>query len=272
MSGSALKFTPLSTYVGARVEGLDLTQPIAAQEAAALRAAFSRYNMLLLHQPGISVEDQARFAELFGEILIRGQYKVASESPLTQHVSNTRADGILGDGEIDFHQDHVFYERPLKGLLLYGVEIPKSGGETKFRSARGIFEAMPQDLIDRAARVKCLHLYSYTGDYTRRQDAASAPPESPRAWHPLIWTNPDTGQKALWINRLTTVDFDGVSRDEGEALLEELERRANATTAYTYVHAWTPGDLVIWDNRMLHHARTPFDPAERRTLRRTPLV
>ena len=40
----------------------------------------------------------------------------------------------------------------------------------------------------------------------------------------------------------------------------------------TYVHNWAAGDLLIWDNLMLQHARLPFDSNEPRTLRRTPIV
>ena len=46
-------------------------------------------------------------------------------------------------------------------------------------------------------------------------------------------------------------------------LFDQLER-----DEFVYEHAWTEGDLVIWDNRCLVHARTDFDPSEKRLLRR----
>jgi alpha-ketoglutarate-dependent taurine dioxygenase len=241
-------------------------------DPGALREAFRDHGLLLIRQPGLSAEDQIRFARVFGEVQIRGRYSVQPDNALVQHVSNARADGILGDGEIDFHQDHLFYEQPLKALILYGIEIPPSGSVTKFRSAAAVYERLPTALRARAERVKCLHLYNYSGDYTRRQSAEGAPPDSPRAWQPLVWTQPESGRRALWINRLTTVAFDGVTSQEGEALLEELTTFADAIEDCTYAHTWRPGDLVLWDNRMLHHARMPFNAAEKRTLRRTPIV
>ena len=36
-----------------------------------------------------------------------------------------------------------------------------------------------------------------------------------------------------------------------------------------YEHAWRVGDALIWDNLATLHARTDFDPKERRALRRT---
>jgi taurine dioxygenase len=46
-------------------------------------------------------------------------------------------------------------------------------------------------------------------------------------------------------------------------LFDQLER-----DEFIYEHAWAEGDLVIWDNRCLVHARTDFDPSEKRLLRR----
>ena len=41
---------------------------------------------------------------------------------------------------------------------------------------------------------------------------------------------------------------------------------------FTYVHHWTPGDLLLWDNRCTQHARQNFDPEERRVMRRFSVV
>ena len=42
--------------------------------------------------------------------------------------------------------------------------------------------------------------------------------------------------------------------------------------AIIYEHVWRPGDLVMWDNRCITHARTDFPHEERRLLRRTTLI
>ncbi len=41
---------------------------------------------------------------------------------------------------------------------------------------------------------------------------------------------------------------------------------------FTYCHKWRAGDFIFWDNVVLQHARTDFDPAMPRTLRRTPVL
>jgi len=269
MSFEVRKLTP---HVGAEIVGLDLAKPYDRETADALRAAFREHHLLLVRQKDLAAEDQVRFGRIFGDIVIRGKYKVQPQEALTQYVSNSRTDGILGDGEIEFHQDHTFYEHPLKAIILYGIEIPPSGSATKFRNASVMLGRLPKDLRQRAERVKVLHLYNYEGDYTRWQDPAKAPADSPRAWQPLVWTEPETGRKALWVIRVSVVGFEGVPYEEGKALIDELWDYAAGMDDLTYVHRWQPGDLVIWNNLMLQHAREPFTAGERRTLRRTPIV
>ena len=76
-----------------------------------------------------------------------------------------------------------------------------------------------------------------------------------------------------WRCDVTTVAFEGIAEDEGKELVDDLWTfAADNDTDCTYVHNWSPGDLLIWHNLMLQHARLPFDSNEPRMLRRTPIV
>ena len=268
-----LRITPLSTNVGALVEGFDLRKTADPAAAEAVREAFRRHHMLLIRQRDVSDVDQVRFAELFGKISVRHLRANESSQSLTQFVSNSRSDGILGDGEIVFHQDHSFYNPPLTAIILYGVQIPPSGSQTKFRNAHTMFLEFPEALRARARKVRVLHLFNYQGDYTGWQDPATAPADSPRAWQPLVWTRPGTGEEVLWLSPLSTVGFEGIGFDDGMKLIGELRAAADAIEArHTVVHTWAPGDLVIWNNLMLQHGRLPFPANEARTLRRSAIL
>ena len=41
---------------------------------------------------------------------------------------------------------------------------------------------------------------------------------------------------------------------------------------FNYVHEWSVGDLLLWDNRCTQHARRDFDPDERRLMRRFAVI
>jgi taurine dioxygenase len=60
-------------------------------------------------------------------------------------------------------------------------------------------------------------------------------------------------------------------REESDEILEQLFTHQERPE-YVYAHKWASGDVVIWDNRCLLHARTDFDASERRMLRRVTIL
>ena len=267
-----LKLTPLSSALGVEIEGVDLTATFDTATCEALRAAFRRYRLLLIRQPDVDADSQARFARLFGDIQIREDYDVGpSRDADTQYVSNTRDDGILGLGELNFHCDQLFQPDPLKGLILYAVEVPDTGGDTSFCNTTLAYQAMPESLRRDVADKTCMHLYDFKGDYTDFQDPEKATEGSPFANHPMIYFEPETGEPAIWVNHTTTIRVNELAPEASKRLIADV-RSYLQNEEIIYRHQWRAGDLLLWDNRMLQHARSPFDGRQPRTLRRTPLV
>ena len=90
---------------------------------------------------------------------------------------------------------------------------------------------------------------------------------SPHSTHPVVRTHPETGRKALYVNRLMTEEIVDLPADESDALLQILFAHAEARD-HVYEHVWQLNDLVMWDNRCTQHARTDFPATEQRLLRR----
>ena len=60
-----------------------------------------------------------------------------------------------------------------------------------------------------------------------------------------------------------------MSEEESQPILDELCEFATGP-AFTYVHRWRPGDVLIWDNRSSMHKAMPFDEVNgRRLMHRT---
>ena len=267
-----MQIAPLSPALGAEVSGIDLSKPIDPAACAALQEAFRTHRLLLIRDQDVSPEAQARFARVFGDIQIRQDYEVGlSEDVDTQYVSNRRDDGILGLGELEFHCDQLFQDDPLKALILYAIEVPESGSVTSLCDTVKVYGTLPGDLKDRLDGKSCLHLYDCKGAYADFQDPETATPGSPHANHPMIYIEPDTGDRAIWVNRLTTIRVNELPPSESKALIAEVRGYLN-NDACIYRHRWEPGDLLVWNNRLLQHAREPFDETAPRTLRRTPIV
>ncbi|HEY7247736.1 MAG TPA: TauD/TfdA family dioxygenase [Xanthobacteraceae bacterium] len=261
---------PLSPAIGAEIVGLDLRQPMDDAQFAAVLEAWHRHCVLLFRNQHIETEDQLRFAERFGELSkVINNHSKNSGHPSVMLVSNIRKDGqLIGglpDGEMYFHSDQCYVERPIKGTTLYAIELPRRGGNTLFANMYSAYETLPADVQRQIADRKAMNVYDYDNNPTAR--GAVIREGVPHYAHPVVRTHPETGRKALFVNRLMTDHILDMPRAESDRLLgllfDHQEQRR-----FVYEHVWSPGDLLLWDNRCSLHARTDFDAGERRLLRR----
>ena len=84
----SFEIRPLSDALGAEIAGLDVTQPVDADTAAALMAAWREHIVLLFRTPGLTQDQQLRFAQAFGEIGRRPGRR--GSGPRTRRPSTTR--------------------------------------------------------------------------------------------------------------------------------------------------------------------------------------
>ncbi len=181
-----------------------------------------------------------------------------------------------------WHTDQSYRRPPPDISLFLGVEpVPQGQGQTLFADCAAAYEALPEALKARVAGLEGLHVMPKTG---RSRDAVLNG-ETPRPLlphqraqrQPLVRIHPVTGKPALYLCELGQMDWvDGPivgmqpgPHGDGGALLFELMTHITQPH-FVYVHEWTKGDLVIWDNRCLVHTATWFDAAkERRVMWRT---
>lgn len=268
---ATFEILPLTDTLGAEVVGLDISEPLSADAADNLRCAFQEHHILLFRDVDLSPEAQGRFARYFGETSQRELNKETTETDDNQYVSNTRPDGIFGKGELDFHIDQLFLEKPLKAIILYAVDIPEEGGGTKFVNTLAVHDAMPEALRERLAGLHCRYARAYDRQTTRDWNVVDAGDASPNWVHPLLWHDPRSGRHAIWVNKLTTIGVEELNDEDGAALIAEV-RQFLYDENHTYTHQWKSGDMILWDNLVLQHARLPFDPDKTRTLRRTAIL
>jgi taurine dioxygenase len=129
------------------------------------------------------------------------------------------------------------------------------------------YEKLPERLKDRVDGRKALNAYLYDSTTRERNAAKIDLSVHPHFVQPIVRTHPDTGRKALYVNRLMTRSIEHMGEDEGGALLDALFAHIEQDR-FIYAHHWRVGDLVLWDNRCTLHARTDFSDKERRLLRR----
>lgn len=256
----------LSPHIGGEVTGLDLAQPLAPETFAALRKAWLEHQVLVFRDQKLSDDDQVRFARYFGTPI--GSRSMQQANPHVMLISNIRENGqVIGqlpDGELQFHADSVFLEKPLMGAILHSVEVPASGGNTMFASTYAAYDALSREDKRRLSGLTAVNAFDYaTQVRTGRFDTSKGP-----HWtHPVIRTHPETGRKGIFVNRLMTQHIVGLPLAESDALLPRLWELCERP-AHIYEHVWRVGDVLMWDNRCTQHARTDFPEGERRLLRR----
>ena len=263
---------PLSAALGAEIRGLDLSRPLDAPTVAALRAAWLEHLVLVFRGQALDVEAQARFARYFGDTseTQAPDERSMKHNPdrrvllITNIRENGRPVGFLPDGELQFHSDSAFLDRPLMATVLYAVEIPDRGGETLFANAYRAYETLDPALRERLKGLRAFNIYDYA---TQVKSGTLERAGLPQAVHPVIRTHPETGRKAVYVNRLMTEEILDLPPADGAALLETLFAAIERPDC-VYEHVWRKGDLIVWDNRCAQHARRDFPADQTRLMRR----
>jgi len=223
-------------------------EPIAdfgEEQRVALRALYQRDGLLLLRGSAtISPEQQAEFCRIFGPV------------PQDLHdvylVSNARPDGILADLELLFHHDITYVPAPFLAGCLHAVDVTPGVSTTRYASGFLAYERMPQALRQRIDGMKAVFVRPRVED--RRCRLSDAWSGDNCAIHALVQRQKGTGRPYVFANAHHTALVCGLSEQDSDDLLEELAFHLYPADG-VYEHAWTNGDLVLWDNLALQHAR-----------------
>jgi alpha-ketoglutarate-dependent taurine dioxygenase len=256
--------------LGAVVTGVDLNA-LSAAEWQTLRAAFLEHAVLVFPGQHLSANAQTTFAERFGSI----EYLVAERKIIP--ISNRRADGsLLSDhehgmqvmmGNEGWHTDSSYMRLSAKASVLSAHVVPAHGGETEWADMRAAYDA-----LDEAMRARIAHLSAYHSlRYSQARMGHVAAVGSSYGFHdeqpplrPLVKVHPETGRAALYIGR-HAYGIPGLDPDESESLLDDLVAFA-CQPPRVYTHSWSPGDVVVWDNRCVLHRARPYDHREARVM------
>jgi taurine dioxygenase len=273
-AASTMAIEPMSQILGARIKGVDLSKPQDAATVAAISDAFTRYSVLCFPAQDITDDDQARFCSFFGRADSaalgkdekgHGKARARGIMLITNIRENGKAIGSLPDGEMEFHSDGSHREVPYRATTLYAVKVPTRGGETKFANLYAAYDALSPAMKTRLEGLQVRYVYKVDSVYRDQTDESDD--SLSNATHPIVRTHPASGRKALYLSRLMSRSIVGMDKAESDKLLAELFDHAEKPE-FVYAHKWTPGDMLIWDNRCLNHARNDFPAEETRLMRR----
>jgi len=279
---AGFEIVPMNAALGAEVRGVDLAR-LDDATFARIHDAWLEHLLLVFRVQSIDASGLVALARRFGtpvtssnlhqrDLAERTANQIFDLPPEVTVVTNLQADGkpvgILGDGEIVWHSDFSFKERPTAARMLLAVELPPAGqGRTYFQNCYAAYETLSQDMKRRISG-KTIKQGNVVDTAMKLRPGAQPDIDIralPGPSHPIIATHPRTGRPMLYLGRRHSAYVNGLSLDESEALLDALWAHAT-DPRFGYAHNWAVGDVVVWDNQATLHKRDAFDSSSRRIL------
>ncbi|RQP05402.1 MAG: TauD/TfdA family dioxygenase [Paracoccus sp. BP8] len=260
--------TPVTEFIGVEYSGFDVTDDTQVdRHFEQIKQDLRDRKVIVFRGQSLDEESLERFSRRFGE-LARSVTETAAgkiDSPVVQHITNLDAEGKPSktpfvNSNYFWHSDRLFFRNGLGMVLLYGKELPPSGGDTQFADMEAAYDGLSENDRALADSLRIVHSFEYMRlTYMKRplteKERAVAPPPME---HPLVRKNPDTGRKGLLLGMYAS-EVVGMPLEEGRALIARMQEHATSDR-FVYTHVWRPGDFVIWNNlSTMHRAIANYD-------------
>jgi len=261
MSYESIEVRTLTPSIGAEIFGVDLGGAIGNQQFDEIHEALLRHHVIFFRDQKMTPEQQKDFGRRFGKLHIHP----ASNSVLAEHpeilVIKADENSKRVAGEV-WHSDVSCDPEPPMGSILYMHQPPANGGgDTMFANMYVAYEKLSDPMKEFLAGLTAVHdgEHVYRGRYGMNDTGKTFP----RSEHPVIRTHPETGRKALYVNRGFTTHIKELNRNESDALLGMLFDHAE-TPEFQCRFKWQEGSVAFWDNRaVIHHAMWDYHPLSR---------
>jgi putative 2-oxoglutarate oxygenase len=272
-----LEYHPLASKIGVEVRGVDLSRPLSDAQATQIKAKWLESALLLFRGQRLTPEQQVAMTRQLGEPMVYTRSENALKSypevlVLSNVIENGKPVGQAVSGRY-WHTDGHFLDRPPAASILFGVEVPDSGGDTLFANTAAAYDMLPAATKERLEGLKVIISrvrsvpYNYPGRPVTEEQRKAWPDKS----QPLVRTHGETGRKAIYAGGNVPWCIEGMPEEESNVLVRELQEFC-IRPEFVYVHKWRAGDLLIWDNRSAIHSGTDYDQNQRRRMHRTTTI
>jgi len=238
--------------------GADLARPVSAEQQAQFLQLFREHGLLVAKQQRLSMQRQREICGWLGPVLLR-----EGESGL---LSNQGDHDVVRSG-LSFHADAAYTEHPFEAIALHALDVVDGASSTRFAHAERALRALPVELLAQlTGREVELITPAFDLLATRVCDIES-PQYMQRAVRPTTLLNPASGRVYLNLSEMHAARLPDFSWVRSRAILNRVFDVLYAA-GNVAEHRWSRGDLVIWDNRALQHARGDLSSVGKRVLQR----
>ena len=254
-SFDSLEALPTTPVLGAEICGIDLRAPLSGQQVKELRQALLRYQVLFFRDQRLTMDEHKRLGRYFGSLHCHPAIPGPKGHP---EILILHSDEKHPSAASAWHSDVSCDEIPNLGSILYGKEVPSTGGDTCWASMYAAYEALSPSMQQFLAGLTGIHQSEHV--FSKLKGARE---NYPSAEHPLIRTHPETGRQALYVNSVFTTGIKELKKAEARNLLDFLFRHIETPEFQVRFH-WERHSVAFWDNRCTQHrALADFFPATR---------
>jgi taurine dioxygenase len=233
---AGLDVRPVSGALGVEVHGIDLTA-LTDELFAQLRELLHKHLVIfIVGQHRLTPAAHVAFGARFGELELHPYLPRLDGQPEIVIIDSERG------GKVDvWHTDMTFHQSPPIASILHLVAPPSGGGgDTMWTNQYLAYEQLSPPLRELIEGLTAIHVIRIGTEFTSRAE------------HPVVRVHPETGRRALYVNRLFTSHIPQLSRNESDALLQLLFEHAESPQ-FTCRYRWGLGDVAVWDNRVTQH-------------------
>lgn len=268
---SRLNSRPVTSAVGAIIEGVDLRQALAPETVCFIRQVLLDRGVVFFHDQDLDATQMQAFASNFGTPIAEpfaGPGMAAMEPVGQSDMRRTKRATAV------WHSDTTFVPEPPKLTALRAVKLPPVGGDTCWASMTAAYDALSEPMRRMLDGLTAVHsmapVLQRMADIAGDRGAANAQLHGRENVHPAVMVHPETGRKSLFVNESWTTDIVELTLAESAhvlALIFEHVKSPDFSMRWT----WAPNDLALWDNRAVQHYAVP-DYTEERVMQRVVLA
>ena len=228
----SLKIQRVGVFLGARVSGIDLKQPLSNKTVDELKLAHANHGVLIFPDQTISSEDLKRFGRYFGDLSVHPFSTSSADAP--ELIVYDNKEGNPPAPTDIWHTDETFREAPPMGTALCSKIIPETGGNTAFASMSAVYEGLSDRWQRFLSGLEAVHDFKpfrslFPSDPAGIAKLRHFEDRYPSTTHPVVHE-------------------------------------------YQYRHCWEPNMVVFWDNRNVQHSALHDYYPQRRLMERVTIA
>ena len=259
-----LQTVDLTPRIGTELK-TDAATLASGEHGEQVRELLEQRGVLIVRGAFMTNEQQLAFSHSLGKVQPQGEggvFKVTIDPEV-----NPGAEYIKG--AFFWHIDGASDDVPNRAATLNAQKLSTTGGSTHFANTYAAWDDLPEDDKRLCDGLRVVHSFEFAQRFVNPEpntrELSFWQMREPKT-HPLVW-NHQSGRKSLVLGS-TAHYIDGMDPAEGRVLLNRLREWATQPQ-FVYVHKWTEGDLLIWDNTGTMHRVDPYPLEENRLMHRT---